>query len=162
MVDAEQVLLFLGRPNDTALEQSAEQAIPVVSTMVRAYVRGTGEGWTPNDELEAVVVTATARQLHRLDVGRAGRVEPVPQTRLVGPATTRRSRQDVGMPAAGKFGAPTRCPRGHPLRSDRTLVRTVACSCGMHTSWRCHCGKVTYGPALAEACSLRSRRAHVR
>jgi hypothetical protein len=29
--------------------------------MVRAYVRGTGEGWTPNDELEAVVVTATAR-----------------------------------------------------------------------------------------------------
>ena len=61
MVDAEQVLLFLGRPNDTALEQSAEQAIPVVSTMVRAYVRGTGEGWTPNDELEAVVVTATAR-----------------------------------------------------------------------------------------------------
>jgi len=61
MVDPEQVLLFLGRPSDTTLEASAEQAIPVVTTMVKAYVRGTGEGWTPNDELEAVIVTATAR-----------------------------------------------------------------------------------------------------
>lgn len=54
-------ILDEARPNDGALEESAEQAIPVVSTMVRAWVRGTGEGWTPNDELEAVIVTATAR-----------------------------------------------------------------------------------------------------
>ncbi|VEG40301.1 Uncharacterised protein [Mycolicibacterium flavescens] len=61
MVDAEQVLLFLGRHSDTTLEASAEQAIPVVTTMVKAYVRGSGEGWAPNEELEAVIVTAAAR-----------------------------------------------------------------------------------------------------
>ena len=44
-VEAEQVLLFLGRPGDTAFEGLAEAALPVVTTMVKAYVRGTGTGW---------------------------------------------------------------------------------------------------------------------
>ena len=60
-VEAEQVLLFLGRPGDTAIEGLAEAAIPIVTTMVKAYVRGTGTGWEPNEELEAVIVTAAAR-----------------------------------------------------------------------------------------------------
>lgn len=63
MVDAEQVLLFLGRPDDTTLEGSVEAAIPVVTTMVKAYVRGNGQDWEPNDELDAVIVTATARMV---------------------------------------------------------------------------------------------------
>ncbi|KUI43911.1 hypothetical protein AU197_21135 [Mycobacterium sp. IS-1590] len=63
MVDAEQVLLFLGRPDDTSVEGSAEQAIPVITTMVKAYTRGNGFDvlGEPNEELEAVIVTATAR-----------------------------------------------------------------------------------------------------
>jgi hypothetical protein len=60
MVDAEQVLLFLGRPDDATLEGSVKAAIPVVTTLVKAYVRG-GADWVANDELEAVIVTATAR-----------------------------------------------------------------------------------------------------
>ena len=80
------------------------------------------------------------------------------------PASGAKGAQHVRMPAISKLlsNAPTRCPRGHPLRPERTLVRIVACACGMHTSWRCHCGEVTYGPALAEESSLRSRRAHIR
>jgi len=34
------------------------------------------------------------------------------------------------------------------------LVGSIACSCGRHLTWRCGCGAVTYGPALAEGCSL--------
>lgn len=48
--------------------------------------------------------------------------------------------------------APMRCPRGHFLRSDRTLVRAIACSCGRHSTWRCYCGLVTYAPALTDGC----------
>jgi phosphate transport system protein len=53
---------------------------------------------------------------------------------------------------------PTRCPRGHPLRVDRT----IACSCGRRTIWRCHCGAVTYGPPLGDGCSLLAGAARVR
>jgi hypothetical protein len=59
-VEAEQVQLFLGRPDDTMIETIAESALPIVTAMVKAYVRG-GPGWEPNEELEAVIVTATAR-----------------------------------------------------------------------------------------------------
>jgi len=57
------------------------------------------------------------------------------------------------------IGAPKRCPQGHPLRPDRTLVRAIACSCGSHTAWRCHCGAVIHGPPLDEACRLRPENA---
>ncbi|GJF17765.1 hypothetical protein NGTWS0302_16860 [Mycolicibacterium cyprinidarum] len=61
-VVAAQVAAFLGKPEDAATEATAEQAIPVVTTMVRAYVRG-GDGWETNDELDAVIVTAAARMV---------------------------------------------------------------------------------------------------
>jgi hypothetical protein len=62
MPAAEQVCLFLGRPDDTALTASAQQAIPIITTMVKAYTRGNGfDDDEPNEELEAVIVTAAAR-----------------------------------------------------------------------------------------------------
>lgn len=63
MVRPEHILAFLGRPGDDTLAGSAEQAIPVVTTMVRAYTRGNGfwEGNDPLEDVEAVIVSATAR-----------------------------------------------------------------------------------------------------
>ena len=63
-VSAQNVAAFLGQPGDADIIATATQAIPVVQTMVKAYVRGTGDGWLPedvSDDLDAVVVTATAR-----------------------------------------------------------------------------------------------------
>jgi hypothetical protein len=57
---------------------------------------------------------------------------------------------------------PLRCPRGHVLRPGRMLVGSIACSCGRHLTWRWECGAVTYGPALAEGCSVLDRPALVR
>jgi hypothetical protein len=37
------------------------------------------------------------------------------------------------------------------LRPGQMLVGSLACSCGRHLTWRCECGAVTYGPALAGA-----------
>jgi hypothetical protein len=42
------------------------------------------------------------------------------------------------------------------------LVGSIACSCGRHLTWRCECGTVTYGPALAEGRSLLDGLARVR
>jgi hypothetical protein len=64
--------------------------------------------------------------------------------------------------SAGVAATPTRCPRGHPLRVDRTIVRAIPCACGRHTFWRCHCGAVTYGPPLGDGCSLLDGPARVR
>jgi hypothetical protein len=61
-VEPDQVAAFLGKPDDTAILDTAEQAIPIVTVMVKAYVRGTGD-WEPSDELEAVIVTAAARMV---------------------------------------------------------------------------------------------------
>lgn len=61
-VEADQVAAFLGKPGDAATLATAAQAIPVVTVMVKAYVRG-GSEWEPNDELDAVIVTASARML---------------------------------------------------------------------------------------------------
>jgi hypothetical protein len=49
---------------------------------------------------------------------------------------------------------PLLLPGGHRLLPGHTSVGTIACSCGRHLTWRCECGAVTYGPALAEGCSL--------
>lgn len=59
-VEPMQVAAFLGKPGDAATVATATQAIPVITTMVKAYVRG-GAGWESNDELDAVIVTSTAR-----------------------------------------------------------------------------------------------------
>src|SRR3984957_1274116 len=53
---------------------------------------------------------------------------------------------------------PLRCPRGHTLRAGRVLGGSVACSGGRHLTWRCEWGALTYGPALAEGCSLLAAR----
>jgi hypothetical protein len=57
---------------------------------------------------------------------------------------------------------PQRCTRGHWLLPGHMLVNTIPCSCGAHIAWECECSAVTYGPALAEGCSLLDRRAKVR
>jgi hypothetical protein len=57
---------------------------------------------------------------------------------------------------------PQHYPRGHPLRPGRVLVGSIACSCGRHLTWCCECGAVTYGPALADGCSLLNGPARVR
>ncbi|MBV8350498.1 MAG: hypothetical protein JOZ49_24215 [Mycolicibacterium sp.] len=58
--------------------------------------------------------------------------------------------------------AALRCPRGHLLRRRRFLVGSIACSCSRHLPWHRECGAVTYGPALAEGCSLLDGPARVR
>lgn len=62
-VTSEQVLELLGRPGDTALAGSIQQAIPIITTMARAYTRGRGfDHWSdPSEELESVIATAAAR-----------------------------------------------------------------------------------------------------
>lgn len=56
------VAAFLGAVDDTELAALAEEHVVIVTAMVRAYTRGGGftEGG-PNDELAAVITTATAR-----------------------------------------------------------------------------------------------------
>lgn len=56
------VAAFLGRGQDTTVLALAEAHLPLVTTFVRAYVRGNGFTLTePNDDLAAVITTATAR-----------------------------------------------------------------------------------------------------
>lgn len=64
MPNAADVLAFLGRPGDTALSGVVENAIPIVTVMVKAYTRGNGfdiYGDTDDPDLEAVIVSAAAR-----------------------------------------------------------------------------------------------------
>lgn len=55
-----QVSAFLGNSGDADTSAIATQVIPVVTAMVKAYVRG-GAGWEANDEEEAVILSASAR-----------------------------------------------------------------------------------------------------
>lgn len=61
-VTAQQVADFLGRGSDATVIAAAGESLPLITAMVRAYTRGGGfdEG-EPNDEVAAVLVTATAR-----------------------------------------------------------------------------------------------------
>ena len=61
-VAVDQVALFLGQSDDTALNGSIGQAISVVTLLAKVYCRG-GEDWEPDDEIEAVIVTASARMV---------------------------------------------------------------------------------------------------
>ncbi|OBB42695.1 hypothetical protein [Mycobacterium sp. 852002-51961_SCH5331710] len=61
-VDGQTVADFLGQGGDTTLVALAEEVVPVVTVMVKAYVRSNGfTGNVPNDELSAVITTASAR-----------------------------------------------------------------------------------------------------
>ncbi len=62
MPTAHEVAAFLGRGDDPGVVALAEAHLPVVATFVRAYTRGVGfTDGEPNDELDAVILTATAR-----------------------------------------------------------------------------------------------------
>jgi hypothetical protein len=135
-VEPDQVAAFLGKPDDTAILDTAEQTIPIVTVMVKAYLRGTGD-WEPNDELEAVIVTAAARMVSNPGSSRttsppvrsptpfaersrmvtcgAVRVEQVPQTRLVDPEDRRQQNTPAPCFGAGVFWR-SRSSRGRACR----------------------------------------------
>lgn len=57
-----QVATFLGQGDDSGFIVLADQHVQIVTAMVRAYTRDQGfTGNVPNDELAAVITTATAR-----------------------------------------------------------------------------------------------------
>ncbi len=61
-VTGTEVAAFLGRGDDTTLVALAQESVTVITAMVRAYTRGGGFNNTePNDELAAVITTASAR-----------------------------------------------------------------------------------------------------
>lgn len=49
---------------------------------------------------------------------------------------------------------PQRCARGHWLLPGHMIVASILCSCGRHICWECECGATTYGPELAESCTV--------
>lgn len=58
------VAAFLGQGGDTTLVALAKEVAPVITAMVRAYTRGRGfDDDEPNDELAAVITTASARMV---------------------------------------------------------------------------------------------------
>lgn len=65
MPTAQQVVDFLGRGADTKATAAAEEHLPIVTAMVKAYVRGNGfdEAGEPAEDLAAVIISATARSV---------------------------------------------------------------------------------------------------
>lgn len=63
VVTGQDVADFLGQGDDTTLVVLAGEHVAVITAMVRAYTRGNGfaEDGSVNDELAAVITTATAR-----------------------------------------------------------------------------------------------------
>ena len=61
--DASDVAAFLGRSGDAATVDRATQHLPVVTAMVKAYVRSNGfdELGEPADDLALIVVSSCAR-----------------------------------------------------------------------------------------------------
>ncbi|SBS76247.1 conserved hypothetical protein [uncultured Mycobacterium sp.] len=64
MVTGQDVADFLGLGSDATVVALAGEVAPVISAMVRSYVRGRGfDAGEPNDELAAVITTASARMV---------------------------------------------------------------------------------------------------
>lgn len=62
MPTGQDVADFLGQGTDPTLVALAGEVAPVITAMVRSYVRGRGfDAGEPNDELAAVITTASAR-----------------------------------------------------------------------------------------------------
>jgi hypothetical protein len=58
------VAAFLGQSGDATLFALAEEVVPVITAIVKAYTRGRGfDAGEPNDELAAVITTASARMV---------------------------------------------------------------------------------------------------
>ncbi|WP_059013966.1 hypothetical protein [Mycobacterium sp. M26] len=63
-VSGADVAAFLGQGTDPALVALAGEVVPVITAMVRSYTRGRGfADGEPNDELAAVITTASARMV---------------------------------------------------------------------------------------------------
>jgi len=59
---ASDVAAFLGQPGDSGLLALAEEHLPVVTAMVKGYVRGRGfTAGQPADDLALIIVSSTAR-----------------------------------------------------------------------------------------------------
>lgn len=59
---------FLGQGDDTQLVALAGEHVALVTAMARAYTRGGGFlGGVPNDEIAAVITTATARLVNNAE-----------------------------------------------------------------------------------------------
>ena len=66
MVDAGAVAAFLGQPDDTQLVALAGEHVKAITAMAKAYTRDRGfapQSGEPNDDIAAVIVTATARMV---------------------------------------------------------------------------------------------------
>ncbi|MBZ4498035.1 hypothetical protein [Dermacoccus sp. Tok2021] len=62
MVTGQDVADFLGQGDDEQFVALAGQSVTIVTAMARAYTRDAGfTGAVPNDEIAAVITTATAR-----------------------------------------------------------------------------------------------------
>jgi hypothetical protein len=64
MPTGQDVAAFLGQGTDTTLVALAEESVAVITAMVQSYTRGRGfDAGDPNDELAAVITTASARMV---------------------------------------------------------------------------------------------------
>ena len=62
MLTGQDVADFLGQGDDETVVALAGEQLPIVTAMARAYTRGEGfTGGDPNDDIGAVITTATAR-----------------------------------------------------------------------------------------------------
>lgn len=64
-VDPQKIARYLGRDGDPQALALAEEHVGIVTIFVKAYTRGNGftETGDPNEDLSAVIVSATARYL---------------------------------------------------------------------------------------------------
>lgn len=61
-VTAQDVADFLGQGSDPSVVALAGEHLPIITAMARAYTRGVGfTDGAPNEEIAAVITTATAR-----------------------------------------------------------------------------------------------------
>lgn len=81
---AQDVAAFLG-VDDPATMSKAEQHVPIVTAFVRAYTRGggfdgdgtgTGGGYYPNQDVAAVITSATARLVQNPSLARSQTTGP--------------------------------------------------------------------------------------
>lgn len=67
-VTGQDVADFIGQGDDDTVVALAGQHVQIITAMATAYTRGNGfEGGHPNDDLAAVLVTATARLMGNPD-----------------------------------------------------------------------------------------------
>lgn len=68
MPTAQDVADFLGQGDDQTVLALAGEHLPIITAMARAYTRGNGfDDTEPNDEITAVITTATARLMANPD-----------------------------------------------------------------------------------------------